>query len=82
MVLLLLTGWAIKMYRAAHPPPARQRYQPSNLDMQEVNFDEAMDKILAQDPRFARDAYHFTRESLDYTQKLVSKEKRPRCATM
>jgi len=44
--------------------------------MQEVNFDEALDKILAQDPRFQRDAYHFLRESLDFTQKLVSKENR------
>jgi uncharacterized repeat protein (TIGR04138 family) len=42
--------------------------------MQEVNFDEALDKILATDPRYAREAYHFLRESLDFTQKLVSKE--------
>ena len=32
--------------------------------------------MLAQDPRFARDAYHFTREALDFTQKLISKENR------
>ena len=44
--------------------------------MQEVNFDEGLDIILAQDPRFARDAYHFIRESLDFTQKLISKENR------
>ena len=44
--------------------------------MQEVNFDEALDVIYAQDPRFARDAYHFIRESLDFTQKLISKENR------
>ena len=42
--------------------------------MQEVNFDEVLEKILAHDPRFARDAYHFIRESLDFTQKLISKE--------
>ncbi len=42
--------------------------------MQEVNFDEALDKILAVNPRYARDAYHFLRESLDFTQKLISKE--------
>ena len=42
--------------------------------MQEVNFDEALDKILAAKPRYARDAYHFLRESLDFTQKLISKE--------
>jgi uncharacterized repeat protein (TIGR04138 family) len=42
--------------------------------MQEVNFDEALEKILAHDPRFARDAYHFVRESLDYTQKIIVRE--------
>jgi hypothetical protein len=44
--------------------------------MHEVNFDEALEQILAHDPRFHRDAYHFVRESLDYTQKLISKENR------
>ena len=44
--------------------------------MQEVNFDEGVDKIVAQDPRFAREAYHFIRESLDFTQKVISKESR------
>jgi uncharacterized repeat protein (TIGR04138 family) len=42
--------------------------------MQQVNFEEVVDQLLAQDPRFARDAYHFTREALDFTQKLVSRE--------
>jgi len=42
--------------------------------MQEINFDEVLEKILARDERFAREAYHFTREALDYTQKLISKE--------
>ena len=42
--------------------------------MQEVNFDEVLEQILAQDPRFAREAYHFTREALDFTQKLISRE--------
>ena len=42
--------------------------------MQEVNFDEALDKILAANPRYSRDAYHFLKESLDFTQKLVAKE--------
>jgi uncharacterized repeat protein (TIGR04138 family) len=39
--------------------------------MQEVNFDEALDQILAADTRFHRDAYLFMREALDFTQKLV-----------
>ena len=42
--------------------------------MQEVNFDETVEKVCEQDPRFARDAYNFTREALDYTQKLISRE--------
>jgi uncharacterized repeat protein (TIGR04138 family) len=42
--------------------------------MQEVNFDEAVEKILARDTRFQRDAYGFVREALDFTQKLISKE--------
>ena len=42
--------------------------------MQEVNFDEALDQILAKDERFHRDAYLFMREVLDFTQKLVGRE--------
>ena len=42
--------------------------------MQEVNFDEAVDQILATDSRFHRDAYLFMREALDFTQKLVGRE--------
>jgi uncharacterized repeat protein (TIGR04138 family) len=44
--------------------------------MQEINFDEAVDSILAKDKRFARDAYAFVREALDFTQKSVGKEVR------
>lgn len=42
--------------------------------MQEVNFDEALDQILATDSRFHRDAYLFMREALDFTQKNVGRE--------
>ena len=42
--------------------------------MQEINFDEAVDVIIAKDKRYARDAYAFVREALDFTQKLVGKE--------
>jgi uncharacterized repeat protein (TIGR04138 family) len=42
--------------------------------MHEVNFDEAVEQILAQDERFHRDAYTFMREALDFTQKLIGKE--------
>ena len=44
--------------------------------MHEVNFDEAVEQILAKDPRFSRDAYAFVREALDFTQKLIGKESR------
>jgi uncharacterized repeat protein (TIGR04138 family) len=42
--------------------------------MQEVSFEETLDKILVKDPRYTRDAYLFVREALDYAQKLVGKE--------
>jgi uncharacterized repeat protein (TIGR04138 family) len=44
--------------------------------MQEVNFDEALEQILAKDARFQRDVYLFLREALDFTQKLIGKENR------
>ena len=44
--------------------------------MQEINFDEAVEQILARDARYPRDAYTFVREALDFTQKLVGKETR------
>ena len=42
--------------------------------MQEVNFDEAVEMVLTKDPRYAREAYLFVREALDFTQKLIGKE--------
>ena len=44
--------------------------------MQEINFDEALEKILANDARFPREAYLFVREALDFTQKLIVRENR------
>jgi uncharacterized repeat protein (TIGR04138 family) len=44
--------------------------------MQEINFDEKVEMLLAKDSRYARDAYFFVRESLDHTQKQVGKENR------
>jgi len=44
--------------------------------MHEINFDEVVDQIVAEDERYTREAYLFTREALDYTQKLISKENR------
>jgi uncharacterized repeat protein (TIGR04138 family) len=42
--------------------------------MQEVNFDEALDQILAKDARYHREAYLFLREALDHTQKSIGKQ--------
>ena len=42
--------------------------------MQEVNFEEALEQILAKDARYHRESYLFVREALDYTQKLVGKQ--------
>jgi uncharacterized repeat protein (TIGR04138 family) len=42
--------------------------------MQEINFDETVELILTRDTRFARDAYTFVKDALDYTQKLIGKD--------
>jgi uncharacterized repeat protein (TIGR04138 family) len=42
--------------------------------MHEASFEEALEQILSKDPRFQRDAYHFVREALDFTQKNIIKE--------
>lgn len=44
--------------------------------MQEINFEEVVDEVCAQDPRFGREAYYFIREALDHTQKWISRENR------
>lgn len=41
--------------------------------MQTPSFDQVLDQVMARDPRYARDAYHFLREALDYTQRAISK---------
>ena len=42
--------------------------------MQEVNFDTVLDVILAKDVRYTREAYHFLKDALDFTQKTIGKE--------
>ena len=44
--------------------------------MQEINFEEAVEQILAKDARYQRDAYGFVREALDFTQKKIGRENR------
>ena len=42
--------------------------------MQNQSFEEVLDELVADDPRYQRDAYHFVREGLDYTQQSISKQ--------
>lgn len=42
--------------------------------MQELTFEEALERILAKDKRYHRDAYLFVRDALDHTRKLIGKE--------
>jgi uncharacterized repeat protein (TIGR04138 family) len=42
--------------------------------MQEVNFEEVLELILAKNPRYKRDAYLFVREALDFTHKIIERE--------
>ena len=43
--------------------------------MQKIGFTEALDSIVASDPRYHRDAYIFLRDALDYTTKQQKKMK-------
>lgn len=41
--------------------------------MHEISFEELLERTLARDPRYSRDAYFFIRDALDHTQKIVLK---------
>jgi uncharacterized repeat protein (TIGR04138 family) len=43
--------------------------------MQKIGFAEALDSIVASDPRYQRDAYAFLRDALDFTTKHQKKVK-------
>jgi uncharacterized repeat protein (TIGR04138 family) len=43
--------------------------------MQKIGFAEALDSIVASDPRYQRDAYIFLRDALDFTTKRQKKIK-------
>jgi uncharacterized repeat protein (TIGR04138 family) len=43
--------------------------------MQKIGFSEALDSIVASDPRYQREAYIFLRDSLDFTTKQQKKVK-------
>lgn len=42
------------------------------------DFDEVLDVVVRKDTRYHKDAYHFLREALDYTQKAVTKANKGR----
>jgi uncharacterized repeat protein (TIGR04138 family) len=44
--------------------------------MQPLNFDEVLQRITSEDPRYHREAYMFLREALDHTQKALNDLKR------
>jgi len=44
--------------------------------MQPLNFDDIVQKIVDSDPRYHPDAYGFLRDSLEFTQKVISKANR------
>lgn len=43
--------------------------------MQKVGFTEALDAVIAADPRYGREAYIFLRDALDFTIKQKKKNK-------
>src|SRR5437762_13286644 len=43
--------------------------------MQKIGFAEALDSIVANDPRYQRDAYAFLRDALDFSTKQQKKIK-------
>lgn len=43
--------------------------------MQAANFEQALEAILQKDARYHCESYHFVREALDFTQKMVGKMK-------
>ncbi|MGE3310977.1 MAG: Minf_1886 family protein [Limisphaerales bacterium] len=43
--------------------------------MEKLNFEEIVERIVALDSRYHREAYDFLREALDFTQKMTAREK-------
>ena len=41
--------------------------------MRKITFEEAVAQILKEDPRYAPEAYHFIRETLDFTTRSLKK---------
>ena len=71
ILLLVVTGWAVKVYRAAHPPMNARPATKCRKAMQSSNFEEAIRKIVAADDRYQFEAYLFVQEAILYTQKSL-----------
>ena len=41
--------------------------------MQQFDYDEVLDLVLSRDKRYTREAYHFVREGLDFTQHKMAR---------
>jgi uncharacterized repeat protein (TIGR04138 family) len=41
--------------------------------MQSIDFDQALERIVQNDPRYDREAYRFVRDALDFTQQRLAK---------
>jgi uncharacterized repeat protein (TIGR04138 family) len=44
--------------------------------MQQLNFEDVLNKMVTENPRYHRDAYLFLREALEFTQKAIGKSNR------
>ena len=44
--------------------------------MQQLNFEDVLNKMVAENPRYHRDGYLFLREALEFTQKAIGKTNR------
>ena len=44
--------------------------------MQPIHFEEVVEGIVKRDARYHRDAYHFLRDALDFTQSLINRKSR------
>ncbi|HEX7861672.1 MAG TPA: Minf_1886 family protein [Verrucomicrobiae bacterium] len=46
--------------------------------MQQLNFEDVLNKMVEENPQYHRDAYLFLREALDFTQKAITKSNKKR----
>ncbi len=60
---------------APSPPAYLCRLTFTHHSMQKIGFAEAVDRIIAEDPRYHRDVYAFVRDALDFTVKQQKKNK-------